>query len=185
MKKVFSTLVVGLFVVCLAAHGSFASEAKAPETKAPAAKAPEIKAPAAKAPETKAPAVKAPETKAPEIKAEEPETAPAAGDATLEVVEIAIAKGIENREPVEVGDTFAYTERLWCYTKIKGGQEGDSIVHRWKKGDEVIAEVNLSVNSSPWRTYSSKAIMQDWTGNWSVEVLQGDTVLTAKDFVIE
>ncbi|MBN1596421.1 DUF2914 domain-containing protein [candidate division FCPU426 bacterium] len=119
---------------------------------------------------------------------QQPETsAPAAAAETnLEVVEIAIAQGIENREPVQVADKFpAGVERLYCYTKIEGGKEGNSITHRWKKGDDVLAEISLNVSGSPWRTYSSKAIMQEWTGTWSVEILQNNVVLISKEFTIE
>ncbi len=153
MKKLFSILMVTLFVGCMVAANSLASETKAAEAKPAEAK---------------------------------PAEALVATDASLEIIEIAIAKSIENREPQEVADTFASdVERVYCYTKIKGGKEGDSLTHRWKKGDQVMAEVSLKVNASPWRTYSSKAIMQEWTGSWSVEVLQGDVVLKTKEFTVQ
>ncbi|MEW6516863.1 MAG: DUF2914 domain-containing protein [candidate division FCPU426 bacterium] len=110
----------------------------------------------------------------------------ASAPATLEVAEIAIAKGVENREAVDSGDTFpADVAKLYCWTKLTGGKEGDSITHRWLKDGEVMGEVSLNVNASPWRTYSSKAIMPEWKGKWSVEVLQNGTVLKSQEFTIE
>ncbi|MCK5241193.1 DUF2914 domain-containing protein [bacterium] len=208
MKKIFSILVVALFVGCMVAANSLAAEAKTSgsETKKSACEAKTVEAKSAEAIKPAeavkpaeaikpaeavkpaeaikpAEAVKPAEAKAVAAK---PAEAPAAIDASLEIIEIAIAKSIENREPQEVADTFASdVERVYCYTKINGGKEGDSITHRWKKGDQVMAEISLKVNASPWRTYSSKAIMKEWTGAWTVEILQGDTVLKAKTFTIE
>jgi hypothetical protein len=106
--------------------------------------------------------------------------------ATLEVADIAIAKGVENREAVEPGDTFTSdVAKLYCWTKITGGQEGDSITHPWIKDGVVMGEVKLNVNASPWRTFSSKAIMPEWKGKWSVEILQNDAVIKPKEFTVE
>ncbi len=118
--------------------------------------------------------------------AAEPAAAVASTPATLEVADIAIAKGVENREAVEPGDTFTSdVAKLYCWTKITGGQEGDSITHRWIKDGVVMGEVKLNVNASPWRTFSSKAIMPEWKGNWSVEILQNDAVIKTKEFTVE
>lgn len=112
--------------------------------------------------------------------------APAAATGGLEVVEASIATGIENREPVGVAETFpAGTEKLYCYSKVTGGTEGDEIVHRWLKGTEEMAQVTLKVNGSPWRTFSSKTIAPDMTGSWSVDILQGENVLKTLKFEIK
>ncbi len=121
----------------------------------------------------------------PQAKAVTPAAAPETTSA-LQVVEISIAPEIKDREPVGAADKFPATVgKLYCYTKIVGGTEGTVITHRWKKGNDVMAVVQLKVNGSPWRTFSSKSIMSDWTGAWSVEVLEGDKVLKTIDFTIE
>jgi len=183
MKKIFSILMVALFAGCMVAANSLASETKTVDAKAASSKAKSAEAqPVAAGSEAKS-AEAQPVAAGSEAK---PAEAPVSTDASLEIIEIAIAKNIENREPQEVADTFASdVERVYCYTKIKGGKEGDSLTHRWKKGDQVIAEVSLKVDASPWRTYSSKAIMQEWTGSWSVEILQGDVVLKTKEFTVQ
>lgn len=123
---------------------------------------------------------------APAAPAVEPAAVVASAPATLEVADIAIAKAVENREAVEPADTFTSdVAKLYCWTKLTGGQEGDSITHRWTKDGEVMGEVKLNVNASPWRTYSSKAIMPEWKGKWSVEILQNDTVIKTKEFTVE
>lgn len=131
-----------------------------------------------------APAGTSPAPAAPAAAAEPAAVASAA--TTLEVADIAIAKAVENREAVEPGDTFtADVAKLYCWTKLTGGQEGDSITHRWTKDGVVMGEVTLKVNASPWRTFSSKAIMPEWKGKWTVEVLQNGTVLKTKEFTVE
>jgi hypothetical protein len=110
----------------------------------------------------------------------------AAAEATLQVETAAIATGIENREPVGAAETFpAGTEKLYCYSKITGGKEGDEIVHKWMKGDMEVGSVPLKINGSPWRTKSSKTLGADAAGQWSVEILQGTTVLKTLKFEIK
>jgi hypothetical protein len=158
MKKVLGVLLVVLVAISLAAVSSQAAEMESSSSQ------PAVEQPAA----------------APAAVAE----APASGG--LEVAEVAIAKGVENRDAKDVADTFtADVAKLYCWTKISGGQEGDTIVHRWKKGEEVMGEITLKVNGSPWRTFSSKTIMPEWKGKWVVEILAGDKVLTSKEFTIE
>lgn len=129
------------------------------------------------------------EVPAKEVKAEPIKTGAASAEAVagkLSVAEISITTNIENRVPLDPAEKFTVgVEKLYCYTKIVGGTEGSRITHRWKKGDEIMANINLNVNGSPWRTFSSKNIMKEWTGNWTVEVLDGETVLTTTAFTIE
>lgn len=107
-------------------------------------------------------------------------------DGSLEVSEILIATGIQDREPVGEADTFpADVNKLYCYTKVEGGSEGDTITHKWLKDGEVMAEVTLDLGGSPWRTYSSKLIMPEWTGAWITEVLHNGVALTSKPFTIQ
>jgi Protein of unknown function (DUF2914) len=181
MKKIISIFVVALFAGSMVAANSMASETKVADAKTAGS---ETKSAGSEAKSADSEA-KTAETK-PAGSETKPAVVAAATDATLEVIEIAVAKGIENREAIDVADTFTPdVERLYCYTKIKGGKEGDSITHRWKKGEDVMAEVSLNVNGSPWRTHSSKAIMKEWLGTWTVEILQGDAVLKSKEFTIK
>ncbi len=134
---------------------------------------------------TASPTMEAQPTPAATAEAATPVATPEAGS-TLEVKAIAIAPEIKDREPVDAGNEFPATVgKLYCYTKIVGGKEGTSIIHRWKRKGEVVAYVRLAVNGSPWRTFSSKSIQSDWTGPWSVDVLEGDNVIKTIDFTIK
>ncbi len=107
--------------------------------------------------------------------------------AGLTVREAAIARGIEDHEPVGVAGTFPPdVGKVYCYTKIAGGRPGDHITHVWYYGERKMAEVELAIGSPLFRTYSSKRILPSWTGGWRVEVLGPDgTVLQTLEFTIE
>ncbi len=109
------------------------------------------------------------------------------GDAPsgVAVAEGVIAVGIEARQPVGASNSFPNdVGKLYCWTKITGAAEPIQILHRWKRGDEVKAGVSLEVRGSPWRIFSSKTILPEWTGEWSVEVVFDGTVIETLNFVI-
>lgn len=123
----------------------------------------------------------------PAVSAPEAQPAPESVDASgLLVAEAAIATGIENRAPQGAAESFpAGTEKLYCYSKFTGGKAGDEITHKWIKGGQERASVNLKVGGSPWRTFSSKSLGKDDNGSWTVEIRQGETVLKTLAFEIK
>jgi hypothetical protein len=103
----------------------------------------------------------------------------------LTVDEVSVATGVENRAPVGAAETFpAATPKLFCYTKLSGGKEGDTIVHKWSHDGKVVSEVTLKVNGSPWHTFSSKTLGEDAAGAWTVEVVQNNNVLKTAKFEV-
>lgn len=115
--------------------------------------------------------------------AREMEEEPASG---LEISVAAICKDVVEREPVDPGISFpASVGKLYCFTKVAGAQEPTSITHVWYFGSTKRASVELPVNSSSWRTYSSKIIQPHEVGAWHVEVLDSEgTVLKSLQFEI-
>jgi hypothetical protein len=103
------------------------------------------------------------------------------------VDEIAICTAIEDRQPVAPDTSFtADIGTLYCFTKVSGAAADSSISHVWYYNDEEKARIKLNVGADSWRTWSSKQIAEDWTGNWRVDVesATGD-VLASKAFVIK
>lgn len=99
-------------------------------------------------------------------------------DAKPEAERAQFTSNVENREPVdEVSEFQAGDETLYFFTEIKNGA-GQTITHRWTRDGEVVAEVPLEVGSDSWRTWSSKELMPDWEGDWTVEVVDasGNTI---------
>ena len=96
---------------------------------------------------------------------------PAMAQEGLAVEESTIARDVVDRMPVEPGATFtADVGRLFCWTRITGAEGSTSVRHVWFLEDQEMADVELNVGGSSWRTHSSKAIVPEWTGNWRVEV---------------
>lgn len=105
---------------------------------------------------------------------------------TVEVAEAVICLDVVDREPIDPGDSFeASVGKLYCFTKIIGAQEPIEIAHIWYYGDVERARVNLSVEASTWRTWSSKIIQPHEIGDWHVDVIgPEEEVLETLEFEI-
>lgn len=103
---------------------------------------------------------------------------------SLEVAEAVICRDVVDREPIDVGDSFEVSVgKLYCFTKIIGAQEAIEIAHVWYYGDVERVRVNLSVEASSWRTWSSKIIQAHEIGDWHVDVIgPDDEVLETVEF---
>ncbi|MGA1876115.1 MAG: DUF2914 domain-containing protein [bacterium] len=81
-----------------------------------------------------------------------------------------VCTSIVDREPQGIDEKFpASVGKIYFFTQVLGAEEPTTIYHRWYYEGNLMAKVELPVNSINWRTYSSKQIMPDWIGNWSVE----------------
>jgi len=95
--------------------------------------------------------------------------------APVEITETVICTGIQDREPVEPGETFSNDiGKLFCFTRTSAVAK-TTIQHVWYLEGEKRAEVTLNIGASPsWRTSSSKIIRPIDTGIWRVNVLGPD-----------
>lgn len=95
-------------------------------------------------------------------------------EAGLVVVDMSICQAIDRvaRIPVGSSENFpAGLDRLYCFTRLTGADENTTITHVWFHEGRSRARVSLNVQSSDWRTWSSKALLPAWTGAWEVRVL--------------
>lgn len=108
------------------------------------------------------------------------------GQVTLKVEQIAIAVSVEDRQPVGVSDVFADTVgALYCFTEIRGMGESTTVSQVWYWGEKRMAEVKLNVRGYRWRTWSTKVMQVEWTGDWRVDVVSEDgKILKSKRFRI-
>jgi hypothetical protein len=84
-------------------------------------------------------------------------------------VETALARDVVDRMPVDTGSAFPTdVGKVFLWTKVMGA-EGSKLSHVWIHGPHE-AVVELTVGGSPWRTWSSRTINPEWTGEWRVEV---------------
>ncbi len=103
------------------------------------------------------------------------------------VREMAFCATMKDRAPIGVADTLpADISRVFCFTRIVGAEDTTSVTHVWYYGDRKMAEVELPVRSSNWRTWSSKRVLPSWKGEWRVEVIAADsTVIHKKSFFLK
>jgi hypothetical protein len=108
------------------------------------------------------------------------------GQNELMIESATICWDIVNREVVDAGDTFpSSVEKLYCFTKVTGARPPTTITHIWYYEQTERARVRLAVNSSTWRTYSSKRIRPRDIGQWFVEIVgPGGKILKTLSFQI-
>jgi hypothetical protein len=110
--------------------------------------------------------------------------------AGLHIMRAYVCRGIEQSEPTEAGKSFIPEPdgllRLCCFSEIGGAAQPDTVYHVWYWGDREMARVALSVKSSRWRTWSTKKILNEWRGQWRIDVTDKDGfVLASLDFSVE
>ncbi|HKK46155.1 MAG TPA: DUF2914 domain-containing protein [Balneolaceae bacterium] len=105
----------------------------------------------------------------------------------VRVTEISFATSIQDRQPVGTDTTFsANVGTIYCFTHLEGAQDTTHITHVWYYKDQEKAHIDLNVASDDWRTWSSKSILQSWTGPWRVMVEDASgNVLASKSFVVQ
>jgi hypothetical protein len=99
-------------------------------------------------------------------------------------VELVIALDVQERQPTGEGTEFsADVGQLVAWTRVTG-LANTTVRHVWRhqEHEEVI---ELSVGGSPWRIWSRRTIPAEWTGAWTVEVLDAqDNVLATAEFTV-
>jgi hypothetical protein len=80
---------------------------------------------------------------------------------------------------------FASVKRVYLFTEIEGFA-GQHLRHRWYWNNQFQYEARLTVEDSPWRTYSEKWLLDDQRGDWRVEIVdQAQNVLYQHDFTYQ
>jgi len=95
----------------------------------------------------------------------------------------AFTTAIENKEPVSELKTISNNVAgVYFFTELRG-LDGHTITHRWEYNSKVMAEIPFTIGANRWRTWSSKNILPDWTGTWTVSVLdEGGNVIEQNEF---
>jgi hypothetical protein len=92
----------------------------------------------------------------------------------LKVSEMTVTTRIVKRNPIDsVRRISAASEKtLYCFTRITAPDDEERhISHVWYRNGESVAEYDLPVRGSRWRTYSRKVIEKGMRGVWRVEAL--------------
>ena len=98
---------------------------------------------------------------------------------------IVLSATMERLEPGAAIDSLVaqqQIQRLYLFTELKG-YAGQQLIHRWSYAGKVQTEALLTIEDSPWRTYSEKWLLPDQLGHWRVEIIdQQQQVLYQHDF---
>lgn len=115
---------------------------------------------------------KMPAPEAQEMRVEEsPDSKLSAEQSSGKVARAIFTSEIVDREPANDLTTMDNTSgRIYFYTDLRN-LAGQIVTHRWEYNDTVMAEVKFKVGDGPrWRVYSSKNLLPEWTGSWTVFV---------------
>jgi hypothetical protein len=86
--------------------------------------------------------------------------------------------GVVQQSPV----LQSQVQRLYLFTELRG-YAGQQLRHRWFYQQQLQTEAVLTIEDSPWRTYSEKWLLPDQLGPWRVQILdQAQNVLYQHDF---
>jgi len=98
---------------------------------------------------------------------------------------IVLTATMENLQPgAAVGHQVVYPQikRLYLFTELKG-YAGQVVKHRWFYQGQLHTEAVLTIEDSPWRTYSENWLLDDQRGDWYVEIVdQAQNLLYRYDF---
>ena len=106
------------------------------------------------------------------IQAAAQEASPAAPQVG-KLVRAVFTTGIQDREPVdEIQSVNRDLTKVYFFTELHG-MEGETVTHRWIYQGEVKAEITFYVRAWRWRIHSSKNLVREWIGDWTVDVVGG------------
>ncbi len=77
--------------------------------------------------------------------------------------------GESDRFPADVGEVYFFTQ-------IVGAEAPTDVTHVWIHGGKEMYSIVLPIEGISWRTWSSKGVPPDLTGEWTVEVRDVDGV---------
>jgi hypothetical protein len=107
---------------------------------------------------------------------------PAKAAATAEV---SVGTAVADHAITGAAESFSKgTAKLYCLSKITGAADSE-VEHVWYKGDVEQGRVKLKIGGSPWRTYSSKTLGDDASGDWRCDVVQDGKVIQSAKFKVE
>jgi hypothetical protein len=106
---------------------------------------------------------------------------------SLKIEKAVMCKGVDQRVPLGTGNVFASDAgMLFCFTKITGAAQDTVVTHKWFLNGDLKSSVDLPIESSSWRTWSTKRIGPADIGDWMVEVVSAEgVVLTTIIFFIQ
>ncbi len=92
--------------------------------------------------------------------------------ASLQVQDVSIGTGVYERAPTGTSSYFdSSVGKLYAFTRVIGAEGDTRVYHKWYHGNDLVADVPLTVRSGNWRTWSTKNVQPEWTGDWRLVVV--------------
>lgn len=106
---------------------------------------------------------------------------------SVKVDQMVLCAAVKDRTPIGVADTFpADIYAVYCFTRILGAQDTATVMHSWLRKGKKLSNVELSVRSPVWRTWSRKKMRPDLKGEWEVKVIGPDgKAIASKKFFLK
>lgn len=101
-----------------------------------------------------------------------------------EVSRAMFTTSVQDREPVIAVDSISSSafSSISFFTELND-LEGHNVTHQWSYDGKVMFEKSFEVNGARWRVWTSKTLLSEWTGTWTVNVLDDDrSVLASNTF---
>ena len=93
----------------------------------------------------------------------------------IRIASSVVCQDVVDRQPVGSGDVFAKeTPKVFCFCRVVGATTDTWVTHNWYYQGSLKSSVKLNVRSPNWRTWSSKSMSAQMTGEWMVEILSAD-----------
>jgi hypothetical protein len=89
------------------------------------------------------------------------------------VVNATFTSAIADGAPVDFRESFDTTTPVVYYYAEVLDVQGQTIKHRWKLDDKVMQEVAIPVQRQRQAVWSKSVMQPEWTGAWTVEVVNG------------
>lgn len=96
----------------------------------------------------------------------------AQAESDLKITEMAVTTKIVKGKPIDSvwRISSSSVKALYCFTRIAASEETDtSIKHIWTLDGKVMAEDEMPVKGSRWRTYSMITVKKGVSGEWRCE----------------
>ncbi len=101
-------------------------------------------------------------------------------------VEATVGTAVADRQLQGAAESFPTTVgRVFCYTKIAKTQAGANMEHVWYHDSTEVGRVKLTIGGSPWRSWSSKNVPPEATGDWHVDVVADGKVVKSVAFKVQ
>ena len=106
---------------------------------------------------------------------------------SLKVEKAVMCQAVDQREPIGIVNVISGDAgKIYCFTRITGAARETVVTHKWFLNGELKSSVDLPVESSNWRTWSTKKIDPSDAGDGMVEVVSSEgVVLTTIIFFIQ